>query len=420
MWEDEQGIDTVPLKLIVYLVLVGIIIAMAAVGLKNAGPSMDAALMEQQIGGLKSSIQQMQSGYARDLVNPYAPGGNIRTFDLVLPERLEYLCFGADPDPDNNGILTDTPPGLETDGGNVIYYKLTGGSKTLVKLDDSVRLREGLLSGGRWVPNEVDGLPQALVLRGGSQSVTFELVYDRGETYTLSHLTDNVDAYIRPDNTSGLANGLQVSVQPDSVPADGVTAARVSVQVIDSRGRDVHVEGHVINVSSSRGDLGTDQIKTNSHGSGSTTITSGEMGLCVVTGHSPGLNDGSAVLVFTLPPVILEFNDWILSSPGGGPDDELSADFELEHDAVYSITLTGWSTEAHWPLMPQEWAKGRIDIDGNILVDKEVASESKIEVPFGNMPLGAGNHTLRVTMTNDFNVPLLGDRNLYVETVVLS
>ncbi|MCL7415627.1 MAG: hypothetical protein M8349_06150 [ANME-2 cluster archaeon] len=31
-------------------------------------------------------------------------------------------------------------------------------------------------------------------------------------------------------------------------------------------------------------------------------------------------------VVFTLPPVILEFNDRIMSSPGGGPDDELSAE----------------------------------------------------------------------------------------------
>ncbi len=419
MWDDEQGIDTVPLKLVVYLVLVGVIIAIAAVGLKNAGPQMDEALMQRQMGELKSSFQQMQSGYARDLSDPYAPTGNIRNFDLVLPDSLEYICFGVDPDP-NNGILTDTPPGLETDDGNVIYYKLTDGSKTLVKLDNSIHLREGVFSGGLWAPNVVDGLQQALVIRGGSQSVTFELVYSRGDVYTLSHLTDDVDAYIKPDNTGGLPNGLLVSMQPDSVPADGVMAARVSVQVIDSMGTNVQAEGLVINLSSSRGNLSTGQIITNSHGSGSTTITSGDTGLSVVTARSAGLHDGSAEIAFTLPPVVLEFNDWILSSPGGGPDDELSADFEIKHDAVYSVTFTGWGTEAHWPLMPEEWAIARIEIDGMIMGDKEIASASKIDVPFGNVLLGAGNHTLRVTMTNDFNVPLLGDRNLYVATVMLS
>ena len=45
----------------------------------------------------------------------------------------------------------------------------------------------------------------------------------------------------------------------------------------------------------------------------------------------------------------------------------------------------------------------------------KVARGSRIYVPFGNVLLDAGNHTLRVTMINDFNVPLVGDRNLYVE-----
>jgi hypothetical protein len=48
-----------------------------------------------------------------------------------------------------------------------------------------------------------------------------------------------------------------------------------------------------------------------------------------------------------------------------------------------------------------------------------IISGSKIDVPFGDVLLDAGNHTLRVTMTNDFNIPLLGDRNLYVGSVKL-
>ena len=70
--------------------------------------------------------------------------------------------------------------------------------------------------------------------------------------------------------------------------------------------------------------------------------------------------------------------------------------------------------------MQEEWAIYRIEIDGMIMGDREMASGSKIDIPFGNVLLGAGNHTLRVIMTNDFNVPLLGDRNLYVATVMLS
>ena len=183
LWEDEHGIDTIPLKLVVYLALVGIIIALTAIGLKNAGPPMDGALIEHQLGEVRSGIEHMQSGYAKDLSDPYAATGNTRSFDLVLPDSLEYLSFGADPDPDNNGILTDTPPGLVTDNGDVIYYKLRGDGKRLVKLRDQVHICKGELVNGRWLPRSVDGLGQAVVLTGGSQSVTFELVYDGGTIY---------------------------------------------------------------------------------------------------------------------------------------------------------------------------------------------------------------------------------------------
>jgi type II secretory pathway pseudopilin PulG len=206
--KDDQGIDTIPLKLIIYLVLIGIIIIITASGLKNAAPTVDASIMEHRISEVKSSIEQMQSGFARDLSDPYAPAGNIRHHELTLPDSLEYLCLGTDPDPDNNGNLTDTPPGLTTDDGNVIYYKLTGSGKNLVKLDDRVHLREGDLTGGRWMPNVVDGLQQALVITGSSQSVTFELVSDRGITYTLIHSTDDINAYINPDKPHPQINNV--------------------------------------------------------------------------------------------------------------------------------------------------------------------------------------------------------------------
>jgi hypothetical protein len=417
LWKDEHGIDTIPLKLVVYLTLVGIIIAIAAIGLKNAGPPMDSALMERQMGDVKSGIELMQSGYARDLSDPYAPTGNTRSFDLVLPDSLEYLSFGADPDPDNNNILTDTPPGLVTDNGDVIYYKLRGDGKRMVKFQDSVHIREGELVDGRWLFSSVDGLGQAVVLTGGSQSVTFELVYDRGTTYTITHLTDSLDAYINPDNEGGLTHGLLVSVNTDSIPADNVTSAIVTVQLLDSQGRWVQEKGRTVNLSTSRGNLSIVQVVTNAHGSSSVMLTSGELGLGVVTVQSRGLHNGTGEVAFTLPPLVIEMNGWINSSPGTGPDPELVTRFQLTQNAVYSVTLTGWATEAHMPLMPEEWAIARIDIDGVTLNEIEVASRSKIDVPFGNVLLDAGNHILRVTMTNDYNVPKVGDRNLYVEQV---
>jgi len=420
LWKDENGIDTIPLKLVVYLALVGIIIALTAIGLKNAGPPMDGTLMERQLGGVKSGIELMQSGYARDLSDPYAATGNTRSFDLILPNSLEYISFGVDPDPDNNGILTDTPPGLVTDNGDVIYYKLMGDGKRLVKLKDSIHIREGELVDGRWSLRSVDGLGQAVVLTGGSQSVTFELVYDRGTTYTLSHVTDNLDAYINPNSTGGLSHGLLVSVNPDSFPADDVTEGRVTVQLVDSQGRWVQEMGRTVNLTSSRGNLSIVQVVTNAHGSGSVMLTSGELGLGVVTAQSPGLHNGTGEVAFTPPPLVIVFNEWINSTTNTYPDTELVAQFWIAHNTSYSVTLTGWATEAHWPWDPERWAIGSIEIDSVVLDEIEVASGSRIDVPFGDMLLDAGNHTLRVTMTNDLNIFLGADRNLYVKQVEFS
>ena len=338
----------------------------------------------------------------------------------MLSDSLEYISFGVDPDPDNNGILTDTPPGLVTDNGDVIYYKLMGDGKRLVKLKDSIHIREGELVDGRWSLRSVDGLGQAVVLTGGSQSVTFELVYDRGTTYTLSHLSDNLDVYINPDNDGGLPHGLLVSVNPDSIPADDVTEGRVTVQLVDSQGRWVQEMGRTVNLTSSRGNLSIVQVVTNAHGSGNVMLTSGELGLGVVTAQSPGLHNGTGEVAFILPPLVIEFNEWINSSTNSDPNSELIAQFWIAHNTPYSVTLTGWATEAHWPLMPEEWAICSIEIDGVVLDEIEVTSGSRIDVPFGDVLLDEGNHTLRVTMTNDFNVPLAGDRNLYVVRVGFS
>ena len=337
----------------------------------------------------------------------------------VLPDSLEYLSFGADPDPDNNGILTDTPPGLVTDNGGVIYYKLKGDGKRIVKLQDQVHIREGELVNGRWLPRSVDGLGQAVVLTGGSQSVTFELIYDRGTRYTLSHLTDSLDVYINPGNDSGLPHGLLVSVDPDYIPADNVAPGRVTVHLVDSQGRWVQEMGRTVNLTSSRGNLSIVQVVTNAHGSGSVMLRSGELGLGVVTAQSPGLHNGTGEVAFTLPPLVIKFNEWIYSSPNRDPDAELVARFRIEHNTSYSVTLTGWATEAPWFSEPR-WAIGSIEIDGVVLDEIEVASGSRIDVSFGDVLLDEGDHVLRVTMTNDFNVPLLGDRNLYVEQVEFS
>ena len=413
MWKDERGADTIPLKLVVYLAIMGIIILMVAMGLKNAQPPMNTAIIDRQMEKLKSSIEIMQTGYSRPISDPQASTGNIRSFELVLPDSLEYISFGVDPDPDNNGILNDKPPGLITDDGDVVYVKLRNTGKILVKLDDNVHIREGVLMDGRWNINEPH---QGVVLTGNSQSVIFELVNDGGNVYTISHLTDDFNAYINPDTDGSLPHGVLLATSPVLIPADNETAAMVSVQIIDNTGKNVKSEGHLINLTSNKGYLSNNQIITSYYGSGSVLITSDELGLGVITARSPGLHEGTTEIVFTMNSVTVEFNEWIKYSPGKGDPSELISDFFISHNGEYGVILTGWGTEAHWPLQ-EGWPIGRIEVDGMVVGEREVDSGSRIDVPSGKIMLEEGVHTIRVTMTNDLNIPLIGDRNLFVEKI---
>ncbi len=92
----------------------------------------------------------MQYGATRNLIDPASPSGNMRTFMITLPDDIEYLAFGADPDPDNDGNLMDTEENMLTEKGNVIFYKPRIGSKIRVPLDDSIELREGLIDNHRF------------------------------------------------------------------------------------------------------------------------------------------------------------------------------------------------------------------------------------------------------------------------------
>jgi len=195
---DDQGILEIPLRLMVYVIITGAITAVAAFGLSHLKPGMTEDIMEKQIGEIAISLSTMQYGAARNLMDPASPAGNMRTFKIRIPEDVSYLAFGVDPDPDNDGNLTNTQEGLITERGNVIFYGSKAGKKR-IPLDDTIRLREGLFENGRWVVNNADGKQYGVVLTGkGEFEITFEMVYDpvSEERYTLSHFTDDLNAII--------------------------------------------------------------------------------------------------------------------------------------------------------------------------------------------------------------------------------
>src|SRR4030067_676215 len=127
--KDTRGTMEIPLRFVVYVIITGAIIALFAIGISHIKPIMTQDTIEKQIGAMKVSLAAMQSGAARNLIDPASPGGNIRTFKLLIPTDVEYLAFGADPDPDNDGNLKNTKDDMLTDRGNVIIYSSAGEKK---------------------------------------------------------------------------------------------------------------------------------------------------------------------------------------------------------------------------------------------------------------------------------------------------
>lgn len=404
------------MRFVVYVMMTGAIIALVVIGISNIKPGITTDTLEKQIGAIKVSMAAMQSGAARNLIDPASPGGNIRTYKIVLPEDTGYLAFGADPDPDNDGNLTNTREDLLTDSGNVIIYRTSAGKK-IIPLDENIEIREGIFENGRWVMNREDGKQFGVVIRGGGRSeITFELVYDpvSKERYILSHFTDDLNAFIYPYDPTVLPNRVWVSVDPNWIPADGVTYANVIVQLKDERGRNAAKDGVEVNLTVSGGTLGRTNLTT-VNGRAGTNITSDEVGTVLITASSSGLNPGSTYLTVKHVPIVLNFENWLYSE-----DDELTASFTTDQTLEYGISFRGNGTMFSVPFVGTWWANARIHIDGVKAGEEMIDSETSLVRIFPRITLAPGVHTINVTLANDKFLPLVGDTNIYVESVTLS
>ena len=413
---DDRGSIEIPIRLVVYVILTAAIVAVTAIELSQIWPGITTDVMEKQVGEIKVSLNTMQNGGARNLIDPDSPSGNIRTLKITIPEDVNYLAFGADPDPENDGNLANTPDGLLTERGNVIFYGSRTG-KIRIPLDDHIELREGLFEDGRWVLNNFAGKQHGTVIsRKGNYDLTFEMVYDpiSKERYTLVHFTDNLNAYINPYDPAVLPNNVWISLNPDSIPADGVTGAQILIKLKDKKGRDAAVDGISINLSASMGNLSLSNLTT-VKGKATAVITSDIVGTSVITATSAGLNPGSTHLTITQEPIIIEFEKWIYNQ-----DEILNGQFYTNQELNYSISFTGYGTKFSVPLVGVWWPNASIEIDRIRTGEETIESESMITNNFIQTTLPAGYHNLNISLKNDKSLPLFGDTNLYVKKVVLS
>jgi len=227
-------------------------------------------------------------------------------------------------------------------------------------------------------------------------------------------MTDDLNAYINPYDPTVLPNNLRVSVNPGSIPADGVTSAEILVKLKDKKGRDAPGDGVSVNLSASLGTLFASNLTT-VKGKASTAITSDLIGTSVITATSPGLNSGSDHLTVTQKPIIIEFNRWIYNE-----SEKLSGQFFTNQELRYTISFTGYGTKYSVPLIGVWWPNVSIEIDRIQRGEEIIDSESDISRTFVQVTLPAGNHNLNISLKNDKYLPLLGDTNLYVEKIVLS
>ncbi|MEZ5335419.1 MAG: hypothetical protein R2741_09365 [Methanolobus sp.] len=184
---DTRAADTIPLKMVFYLVITGTVIILTAFAWNSISPVYLGAQDSKQINDAALEIRSIQNGYPRNLLEPSSPEGSTCSIELSMP-HIRYLAFGVDPDPDMNGNLDDT---YWVEENNTIICQYGNGAREryYIKGDD-IFFRKGMQdTNGNWIldNNQDINKSNGLVIEGPVEG-TFNLelvISDR--KYTLSH-----------------------------------------------------------------------------------------------------------------------------------------------------------------------------------------------------------------------------------------
>jgi len=151
----------IPVRVLISLILVFVIISIFYLSWKKAEILKAESDVKKQIDYVLSEIEIMvASGDARDVSNPSDLSGDKRKFDLNLPEKVDFVAFGFNPEKDEK----------ITGDGNCIFYKVKGGNEKAIWLGN-IYFRKGKNESGRWVISD-----EGFMIRSGKQSLIFELV----------------------------------------------------------------------------------------------------------------------------------------------------------------------------------------------------------------------------------------------------
>ncbi|KXS45063.1 MAG: hypothetical protein AWU59_137 [Methanolobus sp. T82-4] len=186
-WKDTDGIDTVPQKMIFYLMITGVILVLVAVSWNNVSIYLTDSQIEKEVNSLSVELLSIQKGYPRDLSEVDGTEGSMCVVQLSLPDSVQYLSLGVDPDPDLDGNLSNSVWNAENN--TIIIQHYNGVKKRFLIGGERINFRKGSLDkNGNWNldTNNLSENKGIVVQNPVTGEFIFELVlYDK--KYTLSH-----------------------------------------------------------------------------------------------------------------------------------------------------------------------------------------------------------------------------------------
>jgi len=184
---DKYATEMIPIRLIISITVIAAISLMICFGYMHLKVVLAENQMENECEALESELLSLlASGVSRDVNENDVGSGTMRIHSFNLPDNLVFLGIGVDPDINNDG---NYETGL-TEDGTVIFYKIDGGSKKVLWLDESFRFREGIYDGDKWITNDNQGY---ILIDSGKYVLTFELVEKFHEKYILIQANDGIE-----------------------------------------------------------------------------------------------------------------------------------------------------------------------------------------------------------------------------------
>ncbi len=177
--------------MVVYLVITGCVLALIAISWNAIVPVKQGYNIEKQLSEASLELISLQRGKARDLSMPFSSEGSICSIELDFPREITYVGFGVDPDPDNDGNVTNSVWNVEN---NTIIFRYDGGVRKRWLIEsENINFCQGVqLDNGNWYPDNTFNMSTmnkgVVIEKPVSGTYVFELVRING-TYTLSHFS---------------------------------------------------------------------------------------------------------------------------------------------------------------------------------------------------------------------------------------